>query len=239
MLMAMTQPLNRKRLTREQSRAETRQRLLDSAYELISRNGVEAVAIEEIAESAGYSRGAFYSNFESKEELLMELLEREIERSHEEVTRILLENATPLERVQGVRAYYLNFGRDRHGCMFYLEMQLYALRHPQVQLAWKALFEKDRLFIVEFVRKLYAESGFEAPASPEILTSGFIALTMGLTLYQMLSTCAEDISFSEQALTAFFDGMVTKPMMEQLGLSANLKSTAFDQETRKPASDGS
>ena len=56
-----------RRLTREESRALTRMRLLASARELMARAGYESVSIDRITEGAGYSKGAFYSNFASKE----------------------------------------------------------------------------------------------------------------------------------------------------------------------------
>ena len=62
-------------MTREQSRQHTRERILDSALELFSTQGYRATSLEEIAESAGFSKGAVYSNWESKEALFLELLD--------------------------------------------------------------------------------------------------------------------------------------------------------------------
>ena len=64
----------RKRLTREESRKATRQRLLEAAAQVIARVGLASASVEEIAETAGFSRGAFYSNFQSKDELFLAVL---------------------------------------------------------------------------------------------------------------------------------------------------------------------
>jgi len=64
------------RLTREQSQALTREKLLLSASEVVARDGYSGATIERIAEEAGYSKGAFYSNFATKEEIFLQLLER-------------------------------------------------------------------------------------------------------------------------------------------------------------------
>ena len=64
----------RKRLTREESREQTRLRLLDAAAVAIAKKGLAATSVEDIAEHAGYTRGAFYSNFKSKTDLFIELL---------------------------------------------------------------------------------------------------------------------------------------------------------------------
>ncbi len=60
----------RRRQTREESQAETRERLLESASKLFCKHGVEATSIDQVAEEAGYSRGAFYSNFETRDALV-------------------------------------------------------------------------------------------------------------------------------------------------------------------------
>lgn len=58
-------------------RERTRERLLDAAFEVFARLGVQSASIEAICEAAGFTRGAFYSNFASKEELFLALTERE------------------------------------------------------------------------------------------------------------------------------------------------------------------
>ena len=68
------------RLTREQSRDQTRQRLLDAAQSVFLSKGFVAASVEDIAELAGYTRGAFYSNFGSKSELFLQLLRRDHEK---------------------------------------------------------------------------------------------------------------------------------------------------------------
>ena len=71
--------MSKVRLTREQSRDQTRQRLLDAAQSIFITKGFVAASVEDIAEQAGYTRGAFYSNFGSKSELLLQLLRRDHE----------------------------------------------------------------------------------------------------------------------------------------------------------------
>ncbi len=63
------------RLTREQSRARTRERLLVSAAVVFTREGYAGASIDRIAEEAGYSKGAMYSNFASKDELFFAMFD--------------------------------------------------------------------------------------------------------------------------------------------------------------------
>ncbi|MDO8383438.1 MAG: helix-turn-helix domain-containing protein [Microbacterium sp.] len=57
-------------------REATRQRLLDAAAQVFAEVGLDAASVEAVCERAGYTRGAFYSNFETKEELFLELAGR-------------------------------------------------------------------------------------------------------------------------------------------------------------------
>lgn len=66
------------RLSRAEQRERTRERLLDAAAEVFVEHGVDGAAIDDIAARAGYSRGAFYSNFADKTELLIALCDRRL-----------------------------------------------------------------------------------------------------------------------------------------------------------------
>ncbi|MFJ8893342.1 TetR/AcrR family transcriptional regulator [Leifsonia sp. NPDC102414] len=59
-------------------RQKTRSRLLDAAFDIFAEHGVHAASVEMITEAAGFTRGAFYSNFSTKEELFFALMEREM-----------------------------------------------------------------------------------------------------------------------------------------------------------------
>ncbi len=84
---ALSSKMGGMRLTREQSRAQTRERLLEAARGVFARNGFHGSSVEEIASAAGFSTGALYSNFEGKEDLFLVLMEREIEKHAQEIER--------------------------------------------------------------------------------------------------------------------------------------------------------
>lgn len=68
----------KQRLTRAERQAQTRQELLDAAARVFVERGFTGSSVEEISAEAGYTRGAFYSNFSSKEELFVELLHERV-----------------------------------------------------------------------------------------------------------------------------------------------------------------
>lgn len=67
------------RLSRDEQRAVTRERILDAAEQVFLEHGFEGASIDDITARAGYSRGAFYSNFGDKTELLVQLTRRRVE----------------------------------------------------------------------------------------------------------------------------------------------------------------
>ncbi len=86
--MTATAP-KKKRLSRVESQALTRQKLLDSAFTVVSEYGYDGASVERISEDAGFSKGAFYSNFSSKEDVLQELLRVNASNDVEDLTALL------------------------------------------------------------------------------------------------------------------------------------------------------
>src|ERR1700761_6930818 len=96
------------RASRHQERTElTRARLIQSAEKIFARDGFEAAKLEEIAADAGYTRGAFYANFESKEDLFLALLEREISSRINTVEQMTRDLTDPKEKLHAFREFFL------------------------------------------------------------------------------------------------------------------------------------
>ena len=72
-------------MTREQSKANTRERLLAAARSAFASSGFHGASVDEIASRAGFSTGALYSNFDGKEDLFLVLMEREIDEHAREI----------------------------------------------------------------------------------------------------------------------------------------------------------
>ena len=67
------------RLSRQERKSQTRERLLDAAAQVFARRGFESASLDEVAAAAGYTKGAVYSNFASKTDLVIALIVRRIE----------------------------------------------------------------------------------------------------------------------------------------------------------------
>ena len=182
----MQEALARRRLTRVESRAQTRERLLEAAFAVFARDGIEAASIEEIAEAAGYSRGAFYSNFESKDDLLLALLGRKMEEAKENIAAILGDNLRPDQIIERIREYYVNLASNNQHCTFALAVQLHSLQNPEIRPRVAEWLKRDRELVIEQTRDVYAAIGKEPPYSAEIVALGLISISQGLGLTQAI-----------------------------------------------------
>lgn len=147
------------RRTREEQRARTRADLLAAAAQVFARHGYHGTSVDMVAEAAGYTKGAVYSNFTSKEELFLALLEERLEDSLESMQQVLDESA-PEDRPAA-------FGRRRHEIaqwepqwfLLEAEFELYAARNPDVRERIAARQRKTRSVIEEALRQHIEELG--------------------------------------------------------------------------------
>jgi AcrR family transcriptional regulator len=130
------------RLTRTESQAQTRTALMDAARTLFVQLGVNAASVDLIAERAGYSKGAFYSNFASKERILSALLADHM-RSYVEGLRQLLDEADSFENLwERLRGYYRSKAADPTFEILSVEFQLLAIRNPDVRTNYLELCQE-------------------------------------------------------------------------------------------------
>ncbi|QRX89716.1 TetR/AcrR family transcriptional regulator [Streptomyces noursei] len=178
----------RKRLTREESRQQTRDRLVAAAAELFTERGVNGTSVEQIAERAGYTRGAFYGNFEDKNALVAELLHNRTHHEVEEV-RALTEDATsPADALDRLRAW--NRDRAEHlpqWLALRMELVLHALRNDELRplLAQRELLARNAH--ATGLEQAFASHGVQAPADPAFLALIVHALEDGLLIQRLLT----------------------------------------------------
>ena len=126
------------------SRENTRVRLLDAAAQLFAEVGLDGASVEAVCDRAGFTRGAFYSNFDSKDELFLMLAgsvaEQRINAVRGRVDEIaadgeLSEGCDPVELVQQIMD---SAQEDRLDVMLMSEIRIRALRDAQFGAAYLA-----------------------------------------------------------------------------------------------------
>jgi len=123
----------------------TRQRLLDAAAEVFAEVGLDAASVEAICERAGFTRGAFYSNFDSKDELFLELAGRvageRVAAVRARVADLETEGdlgAVPTDASAMIQQVLDISADDRLGILLMSEIRIRALRDPQLAAAYLA-----------------------------------------------------------------------------------------------------
>lgn len=172
------------RLTRGESRERTREQLLEAGREAVARNGYDGTSVADIAEAAGFSKGAFFSNFESKEALLLELLRRHKEQDIAALERIL--DAAELGDVaSALDRYFKSLGGDAGWARLDIELQLHAARNPVFAADYDMLQSQTRSRLAHLIAALFGKAGKRPPAPPGDMADLFVALVHGLVLHRV------------------------------------------------------
>jgi AcrR family transcriptional regulator len=146
------------RLTREQSKANTRERLLGAARSVFARSGFHGASVEEIASRAGFSTGALYSNFDGKEDLFLALMEREIDAHAREIAEAVGQRASVAERATGgARQWMTMIEREPELLLLFMEFWAYGVRDAEIRPKVAEQFAHMR----EVLTKLIADGARE------------------------------------------------------------------------------
>jgi AcrR family transcriptional regulator len=212
--------MNRKRLSREDSREQTTQRLLDAAQKLIARKGLDAASVENIAAAAGYSRGAFYSNFESKDDLFIELLRRDHQKATDQFNE-LRTAGLPVDEVQ-IRAVdlYAHIFRDNESFMNWTEARMMAARDIKFRVKLDALMAEKRAQIAAFIEYFYNLVSVKPPMAPEKMAMGFMSLAEGVRLFMMSSPSEMTPPIAESLLSMFVESIMNSARQQTASGSA-------------------
>src|ERR1700719_4675251 len=146
------------RLTREQSKANARERLLAAARSVFASSGFHGASVEEIASRAGLSTGALYSNFDGKEDLFLVLMEREIDEHAREISEAVRARFSVAERTTGgARRWMTMIEREPELLLLLMEFSAYGVRDAQIRPKLAAQYAHMR----EVLTRLIAESARE------------------------------------------------------------------------------
>jgi AcrR family transcriptional regulator len=132
-------------LSKQQIRTqETQARLLSAAEEVFVRDGYEAAQLDEIAATAGRSKGAVYTHFKSKEDLFLALFEHRTRSYVERFVSSLRKCTSRKESHEAFREFYVGLADDTTWPILTLEFKLFALRHPESKERLRKAYEMSK-----------------------------------------------------------------------------------------------
>jgi len=201
-----------RRLSRDERKAETRTALLDAAGRVFARRGYHAAAVDEVAEEAGFSTGALYSNFDGKEDLFLALLQREIERQVDAVAAVVADRETLDERARGGAEYWIEFlDREPELVLLFMEFWAFAVRNPEVRLRFAARYAEVRSALARIIDQGARELGVELARPPEHLAMAIDALADGFALQKLADPDSVPDELFGDALAMLLEGARRRP----------------------------
>jgi AcrR family transcriptional regulator len=199
------------------SREETRQRLLDSAYETFCEVGFQAATIEAVCTRAGFTRGAFYSNFTSLDELLLVLWERTVETTAAAIREQVATGEVHDEPLETAMAALVALrAPDRAWFVISTEFLLHSLRNPGLE----ARVERQRAFFRDELQRgveaLLEAEGRRPPDGIDAETFTQLLIAGHLGCQHLTSTRDTDLSLARAMLRALVAGCPTVDGSDEL-----------------------
>src|SRR5580693_2348909 len=195
--------------SRQQARtAATRRKLLLAAEQTFARDGYEAACLEDIAARAGYTRGAFYANFDSKEDIFFALLEQTVARRIAEVNELLERHDNPQQRLRALREHYAQIAKDRRLALLSLVFKLFAVRHPEAHARLRARQREFRACGGDILRRVMKPPGRSSAVSGAAGATGAGEFSHAMLLEHLVDGNSFSDGEIRQLLGLFFDAVV-------------------------------
>ena len=171
----------KQRLSRKESQVQTRERLLQAGLQVFSRRGYYAASVDEIAAEAGFSKGAVYSNFESKEDLFLALIDQRFAKDAETYPGISNFMVDRLQSGDGPD-FKSSVMADRTWNILMVEFFLLAMRDKTNRDKLANRLEQLRGIMAENLSTIYAKRGKKPMLPIEELPWSIFSLGMGMLL---------------------------------------------------------
>jgi AcrR family transcriptional regulator len=191
-------------LTPERRRQQTRDHLLEAAARVFGERGYHGASLDDIAAAAGFTKGAVYSNFKSKEDLFLALLESRFASELEELKAVLARSEVGADdRLSDFVTLIVEQPNDPTRVTWgtlYEEFHLYARRNPEARARLAELDRRDVASVAEILRTERGRLNLDPATSPEDAARITLALTRGIAMMQTTDPDAIDQRFLESML---------------------------------------
>ena len=174
------------RLTRSESQARTRAHLVATARDLFLADGYAATSLEKVADEAGYSKGAVYSNFKNKKELCLEVLGLIHATKGQEIAEALGGGDTMEERLEAFQAWAEKTLGDVGWTMLEFELIVLSRHDPELRDALTATLGVARDITVTLLKSFTDSLGVVLPGPVEDAAGSILSLGVGLGIQRAI-----------------------------------------------------
>lgn len=172
---------------RRRKREETRQRLMKAAFGVFARNGYERATVDEIVRDAGFSKGAFYVHFNSKEDLFWAMLEERVTSLQVGFLQVVHPEATLRENIRSLIAAIFDIEKqDPQWPATFMEFLAHAERKPEVRRRLAKIFKSWHRFITELLEVSREAGVVRTDMEADVLARAAIALIEGTLIQSRL-----------------------------------------------------
>jgi AcrR family transcriptional regulator len=196
------------RLTRKEKQAHTRACLMQSAAKVFARRGLQQASIDEVAEDAGFTKGAFYANFKSKEELFLAMLDERFTQRIEGIERVIAGDGSTAEKARRAGDNFVQgLSADREWERLFFEFSAYAARDDDFreELVTRYRTMRDRMAAA---LETHSEGlGKEATLPFDQVALMVSVMANGFALEKLLEGEAVPDELYGTMLTVFFAGL--------------------------------
>lgn len=202
--------MTRPRLSRKEKQAHTRSCLMASAAKVFARRGLDQASIDEVTADAGFTKGAFYANFKSKEELFLAMLDERFAERVEEIDRVIATDATLEEQARQSGADFVRYlSADPEWQRLFFEFAAYAARNEEFRQELVTRYRSLRDRIAQAFARRVEQLGVEPPISPEQMAVMTFAMANGIALEKLLEPDTVPDDLYPTMLSLFFSGLRT------------------------------
>jgi AcrR family transcriptional regulator len=184
----VTQQDTPERLTREEKKARTRAQLIDAAAAVFARRGYVAASLDEVAEEAGLTKGAVYSNFDNKEDLFQAVIEDRLNEPMKNIAEVIDTSigTTEEQAMAGARAFVGVVEQEREVFLLALEMNIHVARHPELKAAFVERYREQMAEVADIITEHANSSGDALPLPADQMAIAVQALSQGIALHTLV-----------------------------------------------------
>jgi TetR/AcrR family transcriptional regulator, transcriptional repressor of aconitase len=199
----------RKRLTREESRAQTRAKLIAVGRKHFLRYGLGGAVTEKIAEDAGYSRGALYANFDGKEELFVAVIREEQTRHLNIFQSLLKEEPSGKKRLKKWQDAVACLMTDHDWIVLRAEFEVGALRSERIRKSFVEVHRQQLRDGGDLIRDLLRSPDITSKLKPDDLITVIINLAHGLAVTQRILGAELSQKSTRSLIQSLFDRLIS------------------------------
>lgn len=195
-------------MTRAERRERTREDLIAAAERLFTERGFHATSVDEIALEAGFTKGAVYSNFDSKEDLFFAVYERRVDRVIADYERAFRETGPVGGSERMVSEAVQRRGRDDGWLAVFFEFWAHVVRRPELRERFAKVHARVLEPIIGGFERLVEERGIELPVDARGYTVAVYVMTLGLSLERLTQPEVVDETLGPRMVRFALEGIL-------------------------------